>query len=265
MAVLTGANYSPVNYAPGGGYPGNFGGYGGFDNGLASTLVAASLLKPDPGHYNGGGGTVRVVSEPKCASVDDLNAQCMGDIKAAIPLAEAQVQLAMAGLQTNLSQQATTNAQSAVQGQTAILLGQQSQGAALTAAITGVDNNVSRTSCDIKQAIHADGEATRALITSNTIAELNQRLTVAQQEALELRQRNDRDRDRHGIEINMTNNQNQLQQQQQLQFQAINHQIAGLCGLINQSNRATNSTVQVGNTGAATAGPQNNNPTNVVA
>lgn len=179
----------------------------------------------------------------RCATTDDLNAQCLGDIKAAVPLAEGQVQLALAGVQSALTAQANMNASQAAQ----------------TAC------NVDRQSMAIQQAIHADGEATRALITSNTIAELNQRLTVSQQEALELRQRNDRDRDRHGVEITMTNNQNQLQQQQQLQFQAINHQIAGLFGLISQRNYATNSTVQVGNTGAATAGPQNNNPTNVVA
>lgn len=262
MAILTGGY---------GGEPNTIltGGYGGGGDGGMNALVLAALLGGGRGFGFGNQGYgpayPPVDVGVKCATTDDLNAQCMGDIKAAIPLAEAQVQLALAGLQASLSGQATANANAVQQGQTSILLGQMSQGAALTAAITGVDNNLSSQACDIRSAIHADGEATRALITSNTIAELNQRLTVAQQEALELRQRNERDRDRHGVEITMTNNQNQLQQQQQLQFQAINHQMAQLCGLINQSNRATNSTVQVGNTGAATAGAQNNNPTNVVA
>lgn len=269
MAILTtsgtpiitnGGGYAP-GYAPGCGS-----GFGG--DGLSALLVAAMLGGGGFGGFGRGVADAAVATNvvgQRCATTDDLNAQTLGDIKASVPLAEAQVQLALQGLQSYLSTQNTANANAAAQGQTAILLGQLQQGASLTAAITGVDNNVSHQACEIRSAICEDGNATRALITTNLIAELNQKLTVAQQEALELRQRNDRDRDRHGVEITMNNNQNQLQQQQQLQFQAINHQIAGLCGLINQSNRATNSTVQVGNTGAATAGPQNNNPTNVVA
>lgn len=272
MAILTGANFYPqqaptiVTGGMGQGYGCNNDGFG---NGGISALLLASMLGgrgfgPYNQGYTHGGGECHSIQKD-CVTSADLNSQTLGDIKASIPLAEGQVQLALAGLQASLTGQANASTQFLSTGQTAIQLAQANIAANLARDVGAVDTNVDRQSCAIQSAIHSDGEATRALITSNMIAELNQRLTVAQQEALELRQRNDRDRDRHGIEITMNNNQNQLQQQQQLQFQAINHQMQQLCGFINQRNYATNSTVQVGNTGAATAGPQNNNPTNVVA
>jgi len=104
-------------------------------------------------------------------------------------------------------------------------------------------------------------------LSANQIAELNQKLTVAQLDGLELRQRNDRDRERHSVEITMTNNQNQLQLQAQAQAQAnaVNSLLGCVHQLAAQVARATNSNVIVGNTGASTTGAQTANPTNVAA
>jgi hypothetical protein len=191
----------------------------------------------------------------------DLNGMALGDIKAAIPLSEAQIQLALAGNQAALTQLIASVGNQLQNGQTALLLQGCNQTNTLQTSIAAVDTNVDRQACDIRSAIHADGEATRALITSNQIAELNQKLTVAQLDGLELRQRNDRDRERHSVEITMTQNQQQAQLQAQQQGFLLN-QLAAQFG---QFARATNGNVIVGNAGATTTGAQTASPTNVNA
>ena len=115
-----------------------------------------------------------------CVTTDDLNSQTLGDIKAALPFNEAQVQLALAGAVASLPGQANSDTQYLAQGQTATQLAQQAVSASLARDIANVDTNVGRQACSIKAAIHEDGEATRALIPGNRIADLEQQLTVAQ-------------------------------------------------------------------------------------
>ena len=66
-------------------------------------------------------------------------------------------------------------------------LAQQAIATSLARDVAAVDTNVDRQSTAIQIAIANDGEKTRALITNNQIAELNQRLTVAQLENVENR------------------------------------------------------------------------------
>lgn len=190
----------------------------------------------------------------------DLNAQTLGDIKAAIPLSEAQVQLALAGMQASLSGQATADTQYLSNQNQALALAQMQLSAGLSREINNVDTNVDRQSTAIQQAIFRDGEATRQLITQNRISDLEQQLTVAQLGQSEQRAINREIVNTNTITIGM----NQQQAQQQQQMQALQFQLAQLYGGINQFARATNSTVQVGNTGTV-AGAQTANPTNVVA
>lgn len=187
----------------------------------------------------------------------DLNAQSLGDIKASIPYNEAQVQLALAQAMASLTTQNSTNTQNIMQNQQAFALSQANLAAALSREIGVVDTNVDRQSTAIQQTIFRDGEATRALITSNRIADLEQQLTVSQLRENEQRGINRDQVNSHNITIQMQ----QQQQQQQLQMRDLQYQL----GYITQRASATNSTVQVGNTGAATAGAQTANPTNVVA
>lgn len=195
-----------------------------------------------------------------CVTNETINQQTLGDIKAAIPLSEAQVQLAMAGLQASLSSQATADTQYLSSQNQNLALAQMQLAAGLSREISSVDTNVDRQSTAIQQAIFRDGEATRALITSNRIADLEQQLTVA-----ELGQSEQRAINREIVNTNtITISMNQQQAQQQQQMQALQFQLAQLYGGINQFARATNSTVQVGNTGTV-AGAQTANPTNVVA
>jgi len=196
----------------------------------------------------------------RCVTQDDLNAQTLGDIKASIPFNEAQVQLALAGAVSGLTTQANNNTQYITAQTQALALAQANLAASLSRDIAGVDTNVDRQSAQIQETIFRDGEATRALITSNRIADLEQQLTVAQ-----LRESEQRGINREIVNTNtITVSMNQQQSQQQQQMQALQWQLNQLCGAFGQVARATNSTVQVGNTGTV-AGAQTANPTNVVA
>jgi len=192
-----------------------------------------------------------------CVTPEMLNQQTLGDIKAAIPFNEAQVQLALAGAVASLTAQGTGNTQ---------YLSNQNQNAALAAAtanaliardIAGVDTNVDRQSTAIQIAIANDGAKTRELITANQIAELNQRLTVAQLENAENRSINREQNNSH----NMTVTVNQAQAQQQLQAQRQDFLLNTLVNGFGQLAKATNSQVVVGSTGVT--GTQSANPTNV--
>jgi hypothetical protein len=251
-----------------GGFAGGFGG----DGGILSGLILGSLLNRGNGLFGDNRDNRGACSEP-CATVSDLTQQTLGDIKASIPYNEAQVQLALAGAVASLSSQANNDTQHIIANTTAgqiasaaqasrIELATANTAANLARDIAAVDTNVDRTATAIQMAISADGEKTRALITSNQIAELNQKLTVAQLDGLELRQRNERDRERHNVEITMTNNQNQNQLQFQQQSQQLNTLTSALVDAL-QSIRSTNQAINIGS-GRQTANPDNNN-TNVRA
>jgi hypothetical protein len=159
-------------------------------------------------------------------TVADLNAQTLGDIKASIPFNEAQVQLALANAVAGLTMQNTSNTQHISSELTAAQLQASTNAALLTRDIAAVDTNVDRQSTAVQMAIVADGQATRALITANTIAELNQRLTVAQLENTENRTINREMLNSHNVTTTINTNQNVAQLNSQRQD-----------GSISQSNK----------------------------
>lgn len=194
-----------------------------------------------------------------CVTNETINQQTLGDIKAAIPYNEAQVQLALAGAVASLTTQATADTQYLSGQNQALAIAQMQLASGLSREISAVDTNVDRQSQAIQTAIHNDGEATRALITGNRIADLEQQLTVAQ-----LRESEQRSINREIVNTNtITIGLNQQQSQQQQQMQALQWQLNQLCGGISQMARATNSQVVVGSSGVA--GTQTANPTNVAA
>lgn len=194
-----------------------------------------------------------------CVTPEMLNQQTLGDIKAAIPYNEAQVQLALAQAVASLSQQATSDTQYLSGQNQAAALAAQTTAALITRDIANVDTNVDRQSTAIQIAINADGEKTRALITSNQIAELNQRLTVAQLENAENRSIQREMVNSHNVTTTINTN----QQQQQLQTQRQDFMLNTLLNGFGQIARATNSQVVVGSNGVT--GTQSANPTNVSA
>lgn len=225
------------------------GGMDGFGGGGGAMGLILGLLLARGGLFGNQNGD-NVVTQA------DLNAQTLGDIKAAIPLSEAQVQLAMAGLQASLSGQATADTQYLSNQTQALAIAQMQLAAGLSRDINNVDTNVDRQSAQIQETIYRDGEATRALITSNRIADLEQQLTVAQLGQAEQRAINREITNTNTITIGM----NQQQSQQQQQLQALQWQLQALFGQVAQ---ATNSNVIVGSTGVAAN--QAANPTNVRA
>lgn len=226
------------------------GGSGGDFGGTGMGLLLGLLL--------GRGGLLgNNVNDGGCVTPEMLNQQTLGDIKAAIPYNEAQVQLALAQAVASLSQQATSDTQYLSGQNQAAALAAQTTAALITRDIASVDTNVDRQSTAIQIAIANDGEKTRALITSNQIADLNQRLTVAQLENAENRAIQREMSNSHNVTTTINTN----QQQQQLQTQRQDFMLNSLVNGFGQLARATNSNVVVGSTGVGTA--QTANPTNV--
>lgn len=121
---------------------------------------------------------------------------------------------------------------------------------ALSNQMSNFQHAMDRQTCDILQAVHADGDATRALITQNLIDELRH-------QNQELR----RGRDNREIEINVQNNAVQTQNQLQAQLQSQNQFLASMFnGLGDQVARATNSVINVGS--GLVAGSQSNSNAN---
>lgn len=184
--------------------------------------------------------------------------EMVGDVKAAVPLAESQVQLALAGAVGEIRGHLGQVENGVLVGQAAINKNISEAIAASLASQNNINVNVLQTSTanlmatkDAQYAtlaaITADGEKTRALITENTIAQLNRLAAERQDEIIELRATAARDRDRHGIEINMINNQNQNQLQFQAQAQVLQTLSGGLVDAL-QSIRATNQAINIGGT-----------------
>lgn len=229
-------------------------GMGGDGFGGGAMGLVLGLLLSRGGLINNDGRDCR-----DCVTNESLNQQTLGDIKAAIPLSEAQIQLALAQAIASVTAQATADTQYLSTQNVQLATQAATDTALLTRDIAAVDTNVDRQSTAIQIAINADGEKTRALITSNQIAELNQRLTVAQLENAENRAINRETVNSHNTTVTV----NQMQQQQQLQNQELRFALNQLLAGFGQIARATNSNVVVGSTGVGTT--QTANPTNVNA
>lgn len=271
MAVLE----TPTMLATGGSGDGGFGGIGGGI--LLGALLGRGLLGNE-------GRREECVTNPTLtaalAGVTDALQnttvmQTLGTIQASVPLAESQVQLALAGVNQDITsqslQQTIALQNQGFQAQLANLAGFNSTGDKIDLLSTqsaigfgNVNTAIERNGWAVTQAISADGEKTRALISSIDRENLNRMLTTAQNEIIELRGDQRRESDRHGVEVTMINNQNQNQMQFQQQAQVLST-LAHCLADVQQVARATNSNVIVGNTGAVGTGTQTANPTNVRA
>lgn len=230
------------------------------------------------GNWNGGEGCVTPSNlSAQLAGVTDTlqNTEVMsklGSIEGGISLAEAQVQLALAGATGEVRSHLGNVENTLTQGQfninqnvsNAIASSLASQSVIKETVLTTGANNLQATlnsKFELAQVIQNDGEKTRALITSFENANTQRLLGERQDEINELRAEGRRRDDRHGIDITMIQNNNQ----QQLQAQAQQQQISNLVGCIhgiNQNIQATNQAINIG--GTQTANPTNTN-TNVRA
>lgn len=219
--------------------PGMGGGAGAIGGGLGAGLVGGLLGTALFGRnglngLDGGGAAVSVNN-------DMAIMQTLGDIKAAVPLAESQVQLALAGAQMDINSSiqsanaSTIGAVSALSSSLMSNLNMQTQmnqkGFADNAATTvaqGTANLLAtkdaatqalQSSWLLNQAITADGDKTRALIQSIDKTNDSRTITALANEVSELRNEGRLATATGNITISNTNTANAVAQQQQSQQQ----------------------------------------------
>lgn len=287
----------PLMMGGGGGWGGAGAGAGaGLGAGLLGGILGGALLGGNNGFLgrnNNFNGNVEGIVTPTqltaaLAGVTETQnnstvLQTLGDIKAAIPLAEGQVQLALAGAQADINSNISTGLQVAIAGQAGInknisdslasaIAGQgvirdaiNQVGTTVNLGIANLATAGLQNTYALNTAIRDDGEKTRALLISQNEANLQRMLTVAENALLEQRAigRSAATEVNVSQVVTQVQAQAQAQQQQQQQLILLAQIAAGFNGL--QNAVATNSNLIVGNTGPTTTGAQTANPVNVNA
>lgn len=282
------------------GIPVGVGGGGGFGGGGIEALVLLALLGGrgfgrdgggDHCHDGRGGSDQTAALATVIAALNDRDdsskCECvlteilskLGSVQGEIPAVGAELQLALAGAVANLTAQGNSNANALSAQLQSLQLGQLVQSNAIQTAIAAVDTNVDRQSCETRGAIAASESRIIALITSNQIAELNAKNIILANENAELRhdhRHNDSRRELDSIRINIENTNTAIAAQAQFQQQRQNdldnqrqrfdfERLHSRLDIIDsQFARATNNSVNVGNSGAIGTS-QTANPTNVNA
>lgn len=239
----------------------------GAGGGLIGGLILGSLLRNNGNLFggNGDGNIGAVATQAGVQSVVNQSAiqQELADLKAAVPLAEASLQAALAA-QQNAIQQNIFQAQTVTQAGFAAQVQNLNQiennilreTAGLNAAVANVDRNIAVQTGVLTAAVKDDGEKTRALITAQYEATLNRQLSDANAEIIALRNKQELAVATRGVEVTTTNNINQMQQQQQQQQQY--GQLANLIWTLGQNIQNSNAAINVGS-GTQTANPANTN------
>lgn len=219
--------------------PGMGGGAGAIGGGLGAGLVGGLLGTALFGRnglngLDGGGAAVSVNN-------DMAIMQTLGDIKAAVPLAESQVQLALAGAQMDINssiQSANASSIGAVSALSSSLMSNLNmqtqmnqkgfadnaattvaQGTANLLATKDAATQALQSSWLLNQAITADGDKTRALIQSIDKTNDSRTITALANEVSELRNEGRLTAATGNITISNNNTANAVAQQQQSQQQ----------------------------------------------
>jgi hypothetical protein len=253
----------------GGGGDGLFGGGGG----LIGGLILGSLLRQGNGGLFGGGtdgaaaaGAV-LRSPPEQVAANMALMQSIGAVDKAVAVGTAAMEASQAAQTIGITNQfnATTGSiVNRIDGVKDVLnnnniANMQNQAMLLQNAMNNtatINQNVMENRYVISQNISADGEKTRALITSQYELNLQRQLADANAAIIELRGDNRLAERSRGIEVTTTNNINQMQQQSQQQQQY--GQLANMIWGLTQSIRSNNEAINVGS-GTLTANPTNTN------
>lgn len=250
----------------------------GMGGGLVGGLLLGSLLRNNGnllGNQNGYDGACATQAGVQSVVNQSAIQQELADIKAAIPFNEAQMQLALAGTQSSLTEQinnvSTNNAIRDANTQALIGSGFANQNLALANSLAAITRDVTQVGMQVAQGVNSvertvmnDGDKTRSLITHQYEATLNRQLSEANAALIELRGQHNLATATRNIEVNTTNNinQNQAQAQQQQQYQALAGLVSSLANDL-QYIRSTNQAINIGS-GLMQANPTNTN-TNVRA
>jgi hypothetical protein len=220
--------------------------------GLLTGVLLASLLR------GGGllGGNTNDVTQPQ-ANMSVMSA--LGDIKQAVAVSTAQMETSQALQSSTIQAQLSGVAAALTNTTNGVKDAVNSNAVALMQMVNGLQTTVMQGTQTAVAATVADGEKTRALITSQYEATLNRQLSDANAAIIELRSQQTAQAAARSAEINVTQNVNQLQQQQQQQAQF--ERLTGVLLDVAQNIRATNQAINIG-AGTLTANPMNTN-TNV--
>jgi hypothetical protein len=196
----------------------------------------------------------------------DAILQNLGDVKASIPYAEGQVQLALAGAQSDINATVNGGLGAIIAGQAATnknvsdaiatsLASQATIRAEALVAAGALQAAILNNKFELANVVRDDGDKTRALISHTNEATLNRELTVAQSALLEARAIGRETNNSVNITntLTATQAQSQAQQQQQQQFQILASLSACVQNLANdiQVVRQTQSNVNFGVQGTA--------------
>lgn len=239
--------------------PGMDGMLGG--NGLIGGLILGSLLRNN-GNLLGpdgaaAGATLR--SPPEQVQANMSLMQSIGAVDKAVAVSTAAMESSQANQSAGIVSQLNNVASSLAARTDGVKEAVNAGTMVLAQQLNGVSQSIMENRYELSKDITADGDKTRALITSQYEATLNRQLGEANAALIELRSQNALAERTRGIEVTTTNNINQAQQQQQQQ-----NQFTALAGLIaNLANdlqyiRATNQAINVGS-GTQTASPTNTN------
>jgi len=242
----------------GGGGDGLFGGGGG--GGLIGGLILGSLLRNNGNLLGGsdgagvvGGAVLRNPPEQNQANMDLMAS--IGQVDKAVAVSTAAMEASQAMQSANIVSQlnnTTSSLATRIDGTKETV---NAMAMVLAQQLNGVDKSILENRYLVSQNITADGDRTRALITSQYEQTLNRQLSDANAAIIELRSDNLSARRAHENEINVTQTVNQAQQQsqQQQQWNGLYNMIADAA----QSIRATNQAINIG--GTQTANPTNTN------
>lgn len=243
----------------------------GSGGGLIGGLILGSLLRQGNGGLFGGGGDAgaaalaRIPPEQSTANMQLM--QSIGAVDKAVATSTAAMEASQATQSLGLTNQfnnitaslaarvegvkdvINTNNVALMQGQNTLLQNQMANTAA-------IQQNIMENRYELSKDISADGEKTRALITSQYEINLQRQLADANAAIIELRSREFSGNAARGVEVTTTNNINQMQQQQQQQAQY--GQLANLIWSLGQNIRSENAAINVGS-GTQTANPSNTN------
>lgn len=248
------------------------GGMAGLGAGLVGGLLGTALFRN--GGLNGLGGGDGVVPATLSGVESVVNnaaiMQSLGDIKASVPLAEGQIQLALAGAQMDINNNINgvaaniIGAVSAGNAATMANLNMQTQmntkgfadnqattvavGNANMLATKDLSAQTDRNAWAITQAISTDGEKTRALIQSIDKSNDSRTITTLANEISELRNDQRLTTATGNITISNTNTANAVAQQQQAQQQQqqLTTLLAHVHALYDQNQRIQQGVLNIG-------------------
>lgn len=240
------------------GQDGLFGAGGG---GLIGGLILGALLRNNGNFFGNGDGAAAATgavlrSPPEQVQANMSIMQSLGAIDKGVAVSQAAIENSNAQQTNMLSGQLSQVAQATVAQITGVKEAVNAGTMVLAQQLNGLEKTVMENRYTLSQDIQADGDKTRALLTSQYEASLNRMLGDANAQIVALQNRADTAQHARGLEVNTTNNINQMQQQQQQQAQF--NQLANLIWTLGQSIRANNEAINVG-TGTLTANPTNTN------